>query len=1112
MTSLDRPSPKPPQGAPASAGKPPEPSSRKPRRITWLRRLLLCIAALFGVVVLAAAAIVGRLAWGPVDVTWLTKRWQPITFADQADGRIPLGALDWTRLLVEWNYHRPLEVTARVEGLTLGQPDMPPLDTLESAQATIGWPALFHRRLALYDLQLGALLITLRQEGTGQFDFLPAGLFQGGESDKDGHDGHAKRSLGLPAFLDLSGLRGLGLKGLSLRVVEADGTYPVSGMTLTAPDFALRYVPGDGWTGSASATLKSGGKTLTVAVGLKPEGHDRTSWVLKVSPFVPSDIAFKVPGPTAALVPWHVPVTFSATGALARSSAFGFARPLDMHLHLLLGKGELTQPSLPPERFLSGDGEVDLVWAKTAPWRTVTITAPRLHLLLEDAKDRPVPVDAVASAHLDDLLAPQKIDAKLSAKINEFDFATLGSIWPEGLVRGGRRWMTKNMTAGQGVGLEIHTSAASTQGFGGLDVTQLGGHLVGHDLTVWWLRPVQPVTGIEAQAHFADMNTLDVTLQDGKLADGLGGVIRVTKGDIVLSKLMGKTQYGDIKLDLSGKFGSVLHVLSYPRLRLLSRHPLPLSRPIGTVKGVLDVFLPLNSWVTMNDIDFNSTVDLFKAGADVKGVGPVRDTTGRLHVTSDALTFKGATRVKSLPLTLSSWSSFNAPVPGKPLNRVSGRATLTPQDLKNLGVALPPGLFAGKAYAEARLVQIAGPSKGKGQVDVTAKFDLTPAAIATVLWNKRAGQPADMTGHAHWTAGWLTALDHVQAHGPALSLSGRTLIRAGQIGGIRFERFQVGRSEGNMTAEWPVRTARNLPYVIALQATALDVTPFFAAKGGKKIKKTTPAVGKSGASILPEGAWRLAVDAGKIYYSEKDSFSGVSARANWSAKHLQMARLDVAGPYKLHAAIAPEPGRQGTQTLDARASDLGALFATLGLTERFAGGRLDVNGQFAPSPQGGGLGAGLGLAPFTGRLDVHDFALVNPPGLLKTLAHLSFTHSDLLRGNRFGGLEMKVDVDGRERILSLKNGLVANALIGGTTVGTIDLATRKLALKGTISPFYALNSAPGRIPDIGWIFAPQKNSGVLAALYCVTGTLADPKVSIDPFTILLPGVLRLLVP
>ena len=66
-------------------------------------------------------------------------------------------------------------------------------------------------------------------------------------------------------------------------------------------------------------------------------------------------------------------------------------------------------------------------------------------------------------------------------------------------------------------------------------------------------------------------------------------------------------------------------------------------------------------------------------------------------------------------------------------------------------------------------------------------------------------------------------------------------------------------------------------------------------------------------------------------------------------------------------------------------------------------------------------------------------------------------------------------------------------------------------LKGTVIPAYTINRILGSIPILGQILTGGKNEGLFAANYALRGRLDDPVVTVNPLSVLAPGILRKLV-
>uniref|UniRef100_UPI002B1E7883 hypothetical protein n=1 Tax=Pseudomonas oryzihabitans TaxID=47885 RepID=UPI002B1E7883 len=77
-----------------------------------------------------------------------------------------------------------------------------------------------------------------------------------------------------------------------------------------------------------------------------------------------------------------------------------------------------------------------------------------------------------------------------------------------------------------------------------------------------------------------------------------------------------------------------------------------------------------------------------------------------------------------------------------------------------------------------------------------------------------------------------------------------------------------------------------------------------------------------------------------------------------------------------------------------------------------------------------------------------------------------------------------------------------------TLEGGVNLDHNSIDLHGTVVPIFVLNTLPGKLPGIGKLFSPEKNGGLLAVTFGITGNLENPTLHINPYSIFLPGALR----
>lgn len=92
-------------------------------------------------------------------------------------------------------------------------------------------------------------------------------------------------------------------------------------------------------------------------------------------------------------------------------------------------------------------------------------------------------------------------------------------------------------------------------------------------------------------------------------------------------------------------------------------------------------------------------------------------------------------------------------------------------------------------------------------------------------------------------------------------------------------------------------------------------------------------------------------------------------------------------------------------------------------------------------------------------------------------------------------------------MLVLKDGRTSGNALGLTFDGTFDNAANTLDVTGTIIPLSGVNKIIGEIPLVGDILTGGTGA-LIAATYSLRGNSDDPKTSVNPLSVLTPGILR----
>ena len=177
-------------------------------------------------------------------------------------------------------------------------------------------------------------------------------------------------------------------------------------------------------------------------------------------------------------------------------------------------------------------------------------------------------------------------------------------------------------------------------------------------------------------------------------------------------------------------------------------------------------------------------------------------------------------------------------------------------------------------------------------------------------------------------------------------------------------------------------------------------------------------------------------------------------------------------------------------------------------------GELLRRGKFYENGYGGLFKASVfykNKTTISGSLEIENFRIKNAPVLAQIISSASIIGLlDNLNGN--GLLFTKIDgsFDYKESKLTLKDGVAVGPSLGLTMGGYEKYGQKQntVNVTGLLSPVYIINGVIKAIPLIGKVLGGDKGEGVFGVSYKVQGDSSNPIVSVNPLSILTPGVFR----
>jgi hypothetical protein len=430
-------------------------------------------------------------------------------------------------------------------------------------------------------------------------------------------------------------------------------------------------------------------------------------------------------------------------------------------------------------------------------------------------------------------------------------------------------------------------------------------------------------------------------------------------------------------------------------------------------------------------------------------------------VDTEGLSLSGTGLLDILPVDLTYLQGFGPEQNGRA--RINGSVTLSDAALRDLGVDLPKGAVKGEGPAAIDIALVKGEPP---QLTLTSTLTGLALRLDALGWSKAAKTRGSLDLEARLSR--TPVIERMALSAPGLEASGTITTREG--GGL-----DVARFDRVVAGDW-------LDAPVTLTGRGGNRAPDVAVTGGRLDLRAMPDGGGGGSG---GGPVQLVLD--RLVISQ-----GI-AMTDFRGEFLTSKGLDgqfsarVNGGGEIRGAIAPMGEGNAIRILSDNA---GAVMASAGIFDKGRGGQLDL--RLTPR---GPEGHYDGVATFT-RMRVQD-----APALAELLSAVSVV--GLLEQMNGEGLAFN---NGEVRFIltpeavEISQGSAVGASLGISFAGLYQSGGGRLDLQGVISPIYLVNG-------IGQIFS-RRGEGLFGFNYRVRGTAEAPQVSVNPLSVLTPGMFR----
>ncbi|SFR48136.1 AsmA-like C-terminal region-containing protein [Litoreibacter janthinus] len=654
---------------------------------------------------------------------------------------------------------------------------------------------------------------------------------------------------------------------------------------------------------------------------------------------------------------------------------------------------------------------------------------------------------------------PEGWAVSLDAGIETIDYVRVMALWPETAAEQTRQWLIDNIQEGR---LE-HAHAAlrvvpekPIQAAVSFDFA---------DAKVRFLKTLPPVEQARGYASITG-NAFNLSLREGRVTAPLGGAIEAGGSVMQIPDMSAKPSVATFDLTLDGPLAATLSLLDEEPFEFLAKSGLTPDIATGAAKISTRLTVPLTKYVDVKDVGYVVSAEVRDVKSDtlIKGRSLQSDLMEVLAGDGE-LSIAGKGTIDGVPIDVV-WSRDIGEGTGR-TSLVEGTIELSPRMLETFNVGLPKGSVSGSGRAKmaVRLV--------KGQVpDVTLSSDLAGVglAIPSLGWAKPQGAKGSLA--LDLTLGDTPNVKDVRVNVSGLDARGTVSLKPNG-GGLDKAVFSPLKVAGRLNSQVEIigRGANRQPQVV-IKGGTIDIRKFGVTTGGRS----------TGGPPLELALDRLVVTDS----ISMDQFRG-SFRNDKGIDGTFKASLNGKAP--ISGTVVPTA--QGP-AVRIQSSNGGNVISATGIFRNANGGDMSLTLQPNGKP-----------GQFEGSLTVTNTRVKKAPALADLLAALSVI--GLLEQLTGDGI-LFTNTEARFLLtpggVTLRSSSAVGPSMGITMDGIYNTGTRRMDMRGVVSPIYAVNGL------FGALFAPRKGEGLFGFNYTLKGSADGPKVGVNPLSVLTPGIFR----
>jgi len=677
--------------------------------------------------------------------------------------------------------------------------------------------------------------------------------------------------------------------------------------------------------------------------------------------------------------------------------------------------------------------------------------------------------------------SPQISFAALTDRVQS---AAVKQLWPWWIGKTARRWVIANIYGGtaRNAKLEVFLPKgriSNTVGPLQLNERELNVSFDIEDARVNLAGDIPPLR--DASGRFSlKGKAMDVEIKGGTAYFPSGRSVGLSGGNFQIPDVHEKPLMAEMKIEVAGEADAIAELVSYRPIRALQRTSFkaedfsgPMTAQVGARFGlVMAQNPPPPQWQTemvLNGVTLNKQI----AGRDIS------DIEGTLRVDQNQAVLDSKAAIDGMPMELSVVEPVGAASSVKRKREISG--TLNSDAVRKMAPSLA-GIVEGPVG-----VQVAIDETDKQ----TVSLDLDRASISFpwVGWSKGPGIGATAKFSVETQDG-TTTIDDFSLSGDGFGARGEMQIDKAGLNTARFTSVRLAAGDN-----YSVNVARQKGgYSMSVQGASADVRPVL-----EQLRRPTDSTKNSG-----EGK-SVAIEAhlDQVQGFHNETLSNVNFTYKVRGRDingLDLSAITDSGQAVVAKLVTGDPDN----TLELTSGDAASLARFADIYSNMRGGLLNLKLR------------DRGAGSWRGSIDIRKFTLVDEDRLKSMVS----TPADASGRSLNQAVKRDIDVStarferGFAELLldpgsvRVDRGVVRGTDIGATFQGTIHDARGNMDMTGTFMPAYGLNRLFGELPLIGAILGNGRDRGLLGITFKLDGPYKKPRLTINPLSIIAPGVFR----